>query len=385
MIPYGRQQITEDDIDAVRAVLLSDFLTQGPVGPRFEAAVAARTGTEHAIAATSATAALHLACAAIGLGPGDVLWTQPTTFVASANAALYCGAEVDFVDIDSRRLTMCPERLAEKLVEAERAGRLPKVVMPVHMCGQSADMDAIGALKRRYGFHIVEDASHAIGGQYRGRPVGAFPETDVTVFSFHPVKIVTTGEGGMAVTRDADLASRMELLRSHGITRDPGLMEGVPDGPWAYEQIALGWNYRMTEIQAALGLSQLKRLDEYVARRNALADRYDALLDDLHVTLPWRDPDALSACHLYPVELWDSSLRRDVFKAMRDGGIGVNVHYIPVHLQPWYRRMGFAPGNFPAAEAYYAGAITLPLWPGLSDADQDRVVAVLGDALSDAR
>jgi len=382
MIPYGRQDVTEEDIEAVVSVLRSDFLTQGPVTPQFERAVAEYVGVDHAVSANSATSALHLACAALGLGPGDRLWTQPTTFVASANCALYCGAEVDFVDIDPARFTMCPEALERRLEEAAAEGRLPKIVVPVHMCGQPADMAAIAALKRRFGFRIVEDASHAIGARHRDRPVGAEPETDVTVFSFHPVKIVTSGEGGMAVTRDAGLAGRMRLLRSHGITRAPDEMQGVPDGPWYYEQIALGWNYRMTEIHAALGLSQMARLDAYVERRNALAARYDRALEGLPLRRPWRAPDCQSAFHLYVVRLDDGARRREVFERLRADGIGVNVHYIPVHLQPHYRAMGFSPGDFPAAEGYYRDAITLPLHPRLTEAEQDEVVAALRRALA---
>jgi UDP-4-amino-4,6-dideoxy-N-acetyl-beta-L-altrosamine transaminase len=381
MIPYGRQDVTEADLEAVRAVLCSDHLTQGPAVPRFEALVAEAAGVPHAVAMNSATSALHVACAALGLGPGDALWTQPNTFVASANCGLYCGATVDFVDIDPRRFTMCPERLALKLERAEAEGRLPKVVVPVHMCGQPADMEAIGALKRRYGFHLVEDASHAIGGHHLGRPVGSEPDTDVTVFSFHPVKIVTSGEGGAAVTRRADLAERMAMLRSHGITRDPARMTHAPDGPWYYQQVALGWNYRMTDIQAALGASQMSRLAEYVDRRHALAARYDARLSDLPVETPWRDPRSRSAFHLYVIRV-PAADRRRVFEAMRAAGIGVNVHYIPVHLQPWYRGLGFGLGNFPEAERYYDEAITVPLHPNLTEAEQDSVVRALGDALA---
>ena len=381
MIPYGRQDVTEADLQAVRDVLVSDHLTQGPAVPRFESAIAAATGAPHAVATNSATSALHVACAALGLGPGDRLWTQPNTFVASANCGLYCGAEVDFVDIDPRRFTMCPERLAEKLERAEAAGRLPKVVVPVHMCGQPADMEAIGALKRRYGFHLVEDASHAIGGHHLGRPVGSEPDTDVTVLSFHPVKIVTSGEGGAAVTRDAELARRMERLRSHGITRDPGDMTHAPDGPWYYQQIELGWNYRMTDIHAALGTSQMDRLETYVAHRHEIAARYDRLLSGLPLRTPWRARDCRSAFHLYVVRV-DASVRRAVFEAMRADGIGVNVHYIPVHLQPYYRALGFGPGDFPEAESYYDEAISLPLHPGLTEAEQDAVVASLSAALA---
>lgn len=382
MIPYGRQDITQADIDAVTAVLRSDFLTQGPVVPRFEAAVAAQCRVPHALAVNSATSALHLACLALGLGPGDVLWTSPITFVASANCALYCGASVDFVDIDPATYNLCPRALEAKLIAAEAAGRLPKVVVPVHLAGQSPDLAAIRALADRYGFHVIEDASHAIGATYLGEPVGDCRYSDITVFSFHPVKIITTGEGGMALTRDPALAAGMELLRSHGITRDPALMSHAPDGPWYYQQVALGYNYRMTEIQAALGLSQMARLGDYVARRRALARRYDERLDGMPLRVPFQHGDGSSAWHLYIVRLDPALDYRAVFEALRAAGIGVNLHYIPVHTQPHYAAMGFVPGDFPEAERYYAGAISLPLYPGLTDEMQDEVIAALRRAVA---
>ena len=377
MIPYGRQDITDADIAAVVEVLRSDFLTQGPVVPRFEQAVAHRCGAEHAVAVNSATSALHIACLALDLGPGDWLWTSPITFVASANCGLYCGASVDFVDIDPDTFNMCPARLEEKLVASRRGGRLPKVVVPVHMCGQPCDMAAIRDLSRSYGFRLIEDASHAIGARYKGEPVGNGAFSDITVFSFHPVKIITTGEGGMALTNNAHIAQRMASLRTHGITRDPSLMTHEPHGPWYYEQLELGFNYRMTDIQAALGLSQLDRLDAYVDRRHDLADRYDALLAGLPLRLPWRDPESRSAMHLYVVQLDDPARHRASFEALRAAQVGVNVHYIPVHLQPYYRAMGFSPGDFPGAESTYARAITLPLFPTLTEAEQTQVVAAL--------
>ncbi|PWR24047.1 UDP-4-amino-4,6-dideoxy-N-acetyl-beta-L-altrosamine transaminase [Zavarzinia compransoris] len=381
MIPYGRQDITAEDVAAVVAALTSDFLTQGPQVPRFERAVADYCGTGYAVAVNSATSALHIACLALGLGPGDRLWTSPVTFVASANCALYCGATVDFVDIDPATFNLCPRALAAKLAAAAQDGCLPKVVVPVHFAGQSCDMAAIRALADQYGFKVIEDASHAIGGRYRGLPVGAGDYSDITVFSFHPVKIVTTAEGGMALTRDPALAARMERLRSHGITRDPALMSHAPDGPWYYQQVELGFNYRLTDLQAALGLSQLARLDGYVARRHALAERYDRLLAGLPVTAPCRHGDAYSAFHLYVVRLAPDLDRRRVFEAMRAAGIGVNVHYIPVHTQPWYRAQGFRDGDFPLAEAYYRSALTLPLYPTLTEDEQDRVVAALAAAV----
>ncbi|MDP2085489.1 MAG: UDP-4-amino-4,6-dideoxy-N-acetyl-beta-L-altrosamine transaminase [Gemmobacter sp.] len=381
MIPYGRQDISDEDIAAVVAVLRSDYLTQGPMVPRFEAAVAAHVGAAHAVAVNSATSALHIACMALGLGPGDVLWTVPTTFVASANCALYCGAAVDFVDIDPVTWTMCPRALAAKLDRAAAEGRLPKVIVPVHLCGQSADMAEIGRLARAYGVKVVEDASHSIGATHEGRPVGDCRHSDICVFSFHPVKIITTAEGGLATTQDARLARAMDLARSHGITRDAAEMTHAPDGPWYYQQIALGYNYRMTELQAALGLSQMARLDQFVARRRDLAARYDRMLGNLPLTRPAPAADVQSAWHLYVVRV-DAGRHRAVFEALRADGIGVNLHYIPVHTQPYYRAMGFAPGQFPNAERYYAEAISIPLYAGLTDTDQERVVAALERALA---
>jgi UDP-4-amino-4,6-dideoxy-N-acetyl-beta-L-altrosamine transaminase len=366
------------------AVLKSDFLTQGPIVPRFEQALASYCGASYAVAANSATSALHIACLALGLGSNDWLWTTPITFVASANCGLYCGAKVDFVDIDPRTYNLCPKALESKLIDAERAGRLPKVVVPVHLCGQPCDMEAIHTLALKYGFRLIEDASHAIGGKYRGEPIGSCRYSDITVFSFHPVKIVTTAEGGMALTNDAALAKRMGLLRSHGVTRDPGLMTQEPDGPWYYQQVDLGFNYRMTELQAALGVSQLARLDAYVARRHALARRYGALLEGLPVVTPWQHPDSYSGLHLYVIRLQLDKIRnghREVFESLRKQGIGVNLHYIPVHTQPYYQRAGFQNGDFPAAEEYYAEAVSLPMYPIMSEAQQDEVVEALRKAL----
>lgn len=377
MIPYGRQNITQADIDAVTAVLRSDFLTQGPAVPAFESAVKAATGAAHALAMNSATSALHVACAALGLGPGDWLWTSPISFVASSNCALYCGAKVDFVDIDPLSFNLCPDALEARLAQAEREGRLPKVLVPVHLCGQSCDMARIGALARRYGIKVIEDASHAIGGHYLGQPVGNCAHSDVVVFSFHPVKIITTAEGGMALTNDPVLAARMERLRSHGITRDPLAMTHAPDGPWYYQQIDLGWNYRMTDVQAALGTSQMRRLSEAVDQRHRHAAAYDEALAGLALTTPWQDPDSRSALHLYVVQLTDPRRRRAVFEGLRARGIGVNVHYIPIHLQPYYHAMGFAPGDFPRAEAYYDRAISLPMFAQMTEAQRDTVVAAV--------
>ena len=384
MIPYGRQDITQADIDAVVGVLQSDYLTQGPAVPHFEQVVAGHVGAKHALAVNSATSALHLACLALGLGPGDWLWTTPITFVASANCGLYCGAKVDFVDIDRRTYNLCPLALETKLREAEKAGRLPKVLVVVHLCGQSCDMVVINALSQRYGFKVIEDASHAIGGKYRGEFIGNCRYSDITVFSFHPVKIITTAEGGMALTNSDELAHQMSLLRSHGITRDSAHMTHEPDGPWYYQQIGLGYNYRMTELQAALGISQMQRLDAYVARRHELARRYDQLLADLPVATPWQHPDSYSGLHLYVIRLQLDKLKknqRQVFESLRELGIGVNLHYIPVHTQPYYERMGFKRGDFVEAEHYYAEAISLPMYQTLTETEQDEVLAALRKVL----
>lgn len=381
-IPYGRQDITDEDINAVCEVLRSDFLTQGPSIEKFEKTVAEYCGASHAVAMNSATSALHVACLALDLGPGDWLWTSPNTFVASANCALYCGAQVDFVDIDPATHNMSIKALERKLQEAEKNGRLPKIVIPVHFAGEPCDLKAIKALAERYRFAVIDDASHAIGGRYGEFAIGGTPYSDITIFSFHPVKIVTTGEGGMAVTSNPELGVKLARLRTHGITRNPSEMSREPDGPWYYEQIGLGYNYRITDIQAALGVSQLGRLDAYVKRRHELADRYDQLLASLPLKRPIRDRANRSGLHLYVVLLNDADRRREVFDNLRANGIGVNVHYIPVHLQPYYRSLGFKLGDFPAAEAYYAGSISLPMFATLTDDQQDRVVSVLSDALA---
>lgn len=384
MIRYGQQDISQADIDAVVSVLKSINLTQGPNIPQFEQSVLAHTGAKHAVAVNSATSALHIACRALDLGPGDWLWTTPNTFVASANCALYCGAQVDFVDIDAKTYNLCPSQLATKLAQAEQSGQLPKIVVPVHFGGQPCDMAAIHALSQRYGFKIIEDASHAIGGKYKGEPIGNGRYSDITVFSFHPVKIITTAEGGMALTNSDELATRLGLLRSHGITRDPVLMTRQMDGPWYYQQVALGYNYRMTDIQAALGVSQMTRLNQYVARRHEIAERYNALLAELPLTLPWQHPDSFSAYHLYVIRLKlddISATHLQVFEALRAKDIMVNLHYIPVHTQPYYQQMGFKPGGFPEAERYYREAISIPMHPTLTDAEQDEVVGALREAM----
>lgn len=385
MIPYGRQDISEDDIQAVVDVLRSDFLTQGPAVPAFEAAVAAACDARHAVAVNSATSALHIACLALGVGPGDTVWTTPITFVASANCARYCGADVDFVDIDPRTYNLCADRLAEKLAAAALTGTLPKVVIPVHFAGQPCDMVAIHALAQQYGFRVIEDASHAIGGRYRGEPIGNGRYSDITVLSFHPVKVITTAEGGIALTNDANLARRMQLFRSHGITREESEMTHASEGPWYYQQVALGFNYRMTDLQAALGLSQITRLHAYVARRHELAAEYDARLASLPVVTPFQHPDGYSGFHLYVIRLQLAKItrtHREVFNALRAAGVGVNLHYIPVYLQPDFAALGFEPGLCPNAEEYYAEAISLPMFPTLSQADRNAVITAIKDSLT---
>jgi UDP-4-amino-4,6-dideoxy-N-acetyl-beta-L-altrosamine transaminase len=385
MIPYGRQDISEADIQAVVDVLRGNFITQGPVVPAFEDAVASRCGVAHGVAVSSATAALHLACLVLDVGPGDVVWTSAITFLASANCARYCGAGVDFVDIDPKSWNLSVECLAGMLADADAAGRLPKVVIPVHLGGQPSDMAAIHELSRRYGFKVIEDASHAIGGSYRESPIGSCEYSDITVFSFHPVKIITTGEGGMAMTRDPEIARRLRLLRSHGMVREPAQLLRPPDGPWYYEQQELGYNYRLTDLQAALGLSQLSRLEDFLQRREALARRYDRLLAGLPVVTPWHAPQTRSGMHLYVVRLKPGETAQShpqVFAQLRAAGIGVNLHYIPVYLQPYYRRLGFKTGHCPEAERYHAQAISLPMFPRLTQEEQDHVVVSLKSAVS---
>ncbi|MEZ9713372.1 UDP-4-amino-4,6-dideoxy-N-acetyl-beta-L-altrosamine transaminase [Vibrio cyclitrophicus] len=384
VIPYGKQDISQQDIDSVVDVLKSDFLTQGPQIPAFEKALTGHTGAQYALAVNSATSALHIACLALGLGEGDWLWTTPVTFVASANCGLYCGAKVDFVDIDSATYNMCPKKLEQKLITAKATGTLPKVVVPVHLCGQPCDMESIAKLAKEYGFKVIEDASHAIGGQYHEQPIGNCKYSDITVFSFHPVKIVTTAEGGAALTNQKELADKMVLLRSHGITRDPEMMTEASHGGWYYQQVALGFNYRMTELQAALGVSQMKRLDEFVSARHQLSKRYNEKLVDLPLVLPYQLPETYSGLHLFVIRLHLGEIElthKQVFDALRERGIGVNLHYIPVHTQPYYQDMGFAEGDYPESERYYREAISLPMFHGMSEAQQDAVVSTLIDIL----
>lgn len=385
MIPYGRQSVDASDIDAVVEILQSDFLTQGPAVERFERAVADYVGVRLAVAVNSATSALHLACRALGLGKGDFLWTSPNTFVASANCGLYCGASVDFVDIDPKTYNLSIAALEEKLEVASRLGRLPKVIVVVHFAGQPCDMEEIGRLRRKYGFSVIEDASHAIGAKYKDKKIGDCSWSDITVFSFHPVKLITTGEGGMALTRREDLHQKMLLLRTHGITRDPTKMTGTKEGEWYYEQIDLGYNYRMTDIQAALGWSQLRRLDGFLARRREQVKRYNEAFNALPVTRPWEDPRANSAWHLYVLLVEGATdIRGHVFAVLRERKIDVNVHYIPVHLQPYYRALGFHRGDFPVAERYYEKALTIPLYPAMTEEQQDYVIKTVREAVSAA-
>ncbi|KJY78510.1 spore coat protein [Vibrio coralliilyticus] len=384
MIPYGKQDISQQDIDRVLDVLKSDFLTQGPQVPAFEKSLLEHTGANYALAVNSATSALHIACLALELGQGDWLWTSPITFVASANCGLYCGAQVDFVDIDPDTYNMCPKRLEEKLIQAKANDKLPKVVVPVHLCGQPCDMAAIGKLAKEYDFKVIEDASHAIGGRYKGHPIGSCEYSDITVFSFHPVKIVTTAEGGAALTNQKVLADKMLLLRSHGVTRDPALMTGESHGGWYYQQVDLGFNYRMTEIQAALGISQMKRLNEFVAARHHLAKGYRQKLAGLPLILPHQLSETYSGLHLFVIRLRLDEItltQKQVFGALRERGIGVNIHYIPVHTQPYYRNMGFTDGDFPESERYYSDAISIPMFHGMSEEQQDTVVQTLIDIL----
>ncbi|GAD87968.1 putative aminotransferase [Vibrio halioticoli NBRC 102217] len=384
MIPYGKQDISQEDINHVIEVLKSDFLTQGPKVPAFESALTQFTHSKYALAVNSATSALHIACLALELGEGDWLWTSPITFVASANCGLYCGAKVDFVDINPKTYNMCPIQLEKKLKLAKKQGRLPKVVVPVHLCGQSCDMEAIWKLSKEYGFRVIEDASHAIGGKYKSQPIGCCEFSDITIFSFHPVKIVTTAEGGAALTNDELLAEKMALFRSHGITRDESLMESPSHGSWYYQQVDLGFNYRMTELQAALGVSQMSRLEEFVSKRHVLANNYNRLLEGLPLKCPFQLEDTYSGLHLYVIRLKLEEINlthKQVFDALRDNGVGVNLHYIPIHLQPYYSKMGFSEGMFPESEQYYREAISLPMFPNLSAEQQVYIVTLLRDIL----
>jgi len=374
VIPYGKQDINQSDIDSVVGVLQSDFLTQGPQVPLFEEAVSNYCGSQYGVAVNSATSALHIACLALSLGKGDYFWTSPNSFVASANCGLYCGAKVDFVDIDKKTYNMSVAELEKKLIQAKKDNKLPKIVIPVHFAGQSCDMKKIRSLSREYGFSIIEDAAHAIGGKYLDKSIGSCQYSDITVFSFHPVKIITTAEGGLATTNSQELAEKMQLLRSHGVTRNPDLMTKESDGAWYYQQIDLGFNYRMTELQAALGISQIQRLDDFIAKRNILGERYDKLLDGMTLVKPTQFEDNLSAMHLYPIKV---NNRAKIFNKLREDGIGVNVHYIPIHMQPYYKSLGFKSADFPVSEEYYNSAISIPLFATMTKNQQDKVIKCL--------
>ena len=374
MIPYSRQSISEQDIEEVVQVLRSDMITQGPINKRFEEEICSFTTSKYSVLTNSATSALHLACLALGLGPNDILWTSPNSYVASANVGLFCNAHVDFVDIDLETFNMCVRALEEKLKLAELNGKLPKIVMPVHFAGHSCDMFSISKLAKKYGFRVIEDASHAIGGKYHGKPIGSCTYSDITVFSFHPVKIITTGEGGSAVTNDPLLFENLKLLCSHGVTRDPNKMETETENSWVYDQIILGFNYRMSDLNAALGSSQLKRIDEFIRRRHEIARKYDEELSPLNLITPYRDPKNYSALHLYPIQ---TDQRMEIFNWLHSEGIKVNVHYRPIHIQPYWRKKGFLPGDFPNSETYYSKAISLPIHFNLTDDQQDKVIKVL--------
>ena len=384
MIPYGKQDINQSDIEAVIAVLKSDFLTQGPQVPLFEKNVSNYCNAQYGVAVNSATSALHVACLALGLGKDDWLWTSPNSFVASANCGLYCGAKVDFVDIDPKTYNLSVEELKKKLIQAKKDNKLPKIVIPVHFAGQSCDMQSIHKLSKEYGFKILEDASHAIGGKYLDKPIGGCQYSDITVFSFHPVKIITTAEGGLATTNQKELAEKMQLFRAHGITREPKLMTKKTEGGWYYQQVELGFNYRMNDLQAALGIAQMKRLDKFITIRHSLKQRYDELLKDLPLITPAQSLDSYSSLHLYPVQLKLEQLSKahnQIFDELRKNGVGVNLHYIPIHMQPYFQNMGFKKGNFPIVEDYYSRAISIPIYQGLTTELQDKVVKVLKDLL----
>ena len=380
MIPYGKQDINQADIKSIIDVLQSETLTQGPQVPLFEKIVSEYCGVEYGVAVNSATSALHIGCLSLGLGKGDWLWTSPNSFVASANCGLYCDAKIDFVDIDPQTYNLSAAELEKKLIKAKQEGKLPKVVIPVHFAGQSCNMKKIHYLSQEYGFKIIEDASHAIGSKYLEKPVGGCQYSDITIFSFHPVKIITTAEGGLATTNSKEVAEKMRLFRSHGITRDKNLMSRSPDGDWYYQQVDLGFNYRMNELQAALGISQMQRLDEFVAKRHILQERYDSLLINLPIIKPYQDIDNYSSLHLYPIQIdlnKVSKSRGQVFNSLIESGVGVNVHYIPIHTQPYYLQFGFKEGDFLNSEAYYRGAMSIPLFHKMTTKQQDTVIETL--------
>tara|TARA_B110000008_G_C16917706_1_gene543388 strand:+ start:327 stop:1484 length:1158 start_codon:yes stop_codon:yes gene_type:complete len=385
VIPYGKHDIDQTDIDVVTQILKNEFLTQGKVVPEFEKRVSEYCGAKHGVATNSATSALHIACLALGLSEGDYLWTSPNTFVASANCGLYCGAKIDFVDIDPKTYNISPDSLEEKLIYAKKNGQLPKIIVPVHFSGQSCEMKAIHKLSLQYGFKILEDASHAIGGEYRNKAIGSCQYSDITVFSFHPVKIITTGEGGMAVTNDDLLSKKMSMLRSHGITHDNNLMTQNSDGQWFYQQIDLGFNYRLTDIQAALGISQINRLEHYVEKRHKIALNYNKAFKELPLKTPYQHSDTKSSFHLYVIQLIENKQtlsKKDLFDRLRKLGIGVNLHYIPVHTQPYFKKFGFKLGDFPVAEKYYKNVISIPMYPTLQENQQNFVISSIKKILN---
>jgi UDP-4-amino-4,6-dideoxy-N-acetyl-beta-L-altrosamine transaminase len=375
-LPYGSHLITEQDIAAVTSALLSPQITQGPLVPQFESEVASLIECQYAVAFNSATSALHVACLALDLCPGDWLWTSPTTFVASANCALYCGANIDFVDIDIRSGLMDTALLEHKLKIAKSQNKLPKIIIPVHLSGTSCDMQKISSLSSEYGFSVIEDASHAIGASYRSQPVGSCLYSDICIFSFHPVKIITTAEGGLASTNSSILHRRMQELRSHGITKDTSKFINKNSPPWAYEQQYLGMNYRLSELHAALGISQLSRLSNIVDRRNELLVRYKQSLSDLPLTFLEIPTDCRSSVHLCIVRFDDElpATQLNFYNYFHQNNIGVQVHYTPVHLQPYYQSLGFKSGDFPNSERYAQSSMSLPLYPSISDSDFLRVV-----------
>ena len=384
MIPYGKQNINQDDIDSVVDILKSNYLTQGPKVPLFEKKISEYCNSKFAVAVNSATSALHIACLALGLKKGDKLWTSPNSFVASANCGLYCGAKIDFVDINPLTYNLCPIELEKKLIKAKKQSKLPKILIPVHFAGQSCDMKKIYSLSKDYGFKIIEDASHAIGGRYLKKPIGGCQFSNITIFSFHPVKIITTAEGGIATTNDKKLLNQMQLFRTHGITKNPKYMTKNSEGNWYYQQINLGFNYRMNELQAALGISQMNRLDEFVKNKHILKERYDRFLSVLPIIKPYYSSNIYSALHLYPIQIdrnKSNFSRKKLFNELRKKGIGVNIHYIPIHTQPYFLNMGFKRGDYPIAELYYQNSISLPLFSQMSFNEQDKVINTLTNIL----
>ncbi len=374
MIPYSRQSINENDINEVIKVLKSEMITQGPIVEKFEKTICSYTSSNYSVLTNSATSALHISCLALGLSKGDILWTSPNSYVASANVGLLCNAKVDFVDIDPENYNMCPTALSIKLKNAEKLGQLPKIVMPVHFAGQSCDMIKIKKLSEKYGFKIIEDASHAIGGSYNNTKIGSCRFSDITVFSFHPVKIITTAEGGCAITNNEEIFEKLKLLSSHGVTRNPKFMAEKNSDKWVYDQISIGFNYRMSDMNAALGLSQLLRIDCFLKKRNKIAKKYFQQLKNIDLKLPKQEDYNLSAFHLFPIQVKN---RKRIYELFHQNDIKVNVHYRPIHTQPFWQKRGFKSGLFPNSEFYYSQAISLPIFYDLNDELQDNVIKIL--------